>query len=337
MKYNEITKNTKTYNRQFGAIAALAKLKEHRNLIIMLIIIFVLNFTLIACKTKKEILQTKGTNNNQIKNYIKVEKLYENILENEINYQNINIKMSVEVQINEQKQDFSAIVRIQKDSIIWISFRKLNLEGFRICITQDSVKFIDRMNNKYYSENYEIFAANIGLDLDYKAFQSILTNSFFFYPCSNEANLINNFKLCLDEENYCISSLSKIQASKYFNNKINSEIRTQNFEKENQNNSNNQNNDSCIFQRIKIIPNSFKIANIFLENKFDQQSVFIEYQNFINKQNKNYPEKIKLNLSTNQIEIIAELKITDISFNTNNISFPFKISNNLEKLKINWK
>jgi hypothetical protein len=303
-------------------------LLKNKNFFLLLLI----GFTLFSCKSKQKIEIDYKKNE-----YLKSNKLYELVTYNELKYNTLNMKLSVQIISNNfSKDEFTGIVRIKKDSIIWISFRSLNIEGARICITKDSVRFINRINDSYFTENFSSFANHFKLDIDYNILQSILTNSFFFYPCcSDDSEKIDNFKLCSDKDYYCISSLSRRETSKYFSKALTSERWNKKLEKEISDSSSNNHEEDYEFQIVKIIPEIFKIANVFLENYIDKQSLYISYdkQILVNKQI--FPEVIKVELETPQLKSDITLNISNVYIDQNDQSYPFKI--NTKNTKIEFK
>ena len=72
--------------------------------------------------------------------------------------------------------DFTAYLRIQKDSVIWISVQTIIGEAFRILITSDSVKMISKFGKTkgliLRSVGYLQEAA--GVPFDFKTMQDLL-------------------------------------------------------------------------------------------------------------------------------------------------------------------
>jgi hypothetical protein len=298
-------------------------------------VIVALSIATVACRTKKERFsrfESEPIETQQNTPFINVDNLFQKVIENEIQYNTLTMKIDANVVFGTQTQDFVGSVRIKRDSIIWISIRKLNLEGARICITKDSVIFIDRLNNSFYAKDYTTFANNFDLDLDYKAFEAILTNSFFFYPCSDNLNLIDNFKNCVDKDNYCISSLSRKQTSRYFNEKLYTKKYNERLQNK-LNETNKKNIDDFVFQIMKIRADRYKIANVFLENNIDQQSVYINYENFTNKFNQYFPQVIKMELRSKQMTLDLDFIVSEIVFNPTDLTFPIKITNKMKEIK----
>ena len=68
----------------------------------------------------------------------------------------------------------SANFRIKKDSLIWVSVRKLGFEAARLMLSKDSVWMMDRINSTYFSGNYLFFSRQFRLDADYNMIESFL-------------------------------------------------------------------------------------------------------------------------------------------------------------------
>ncbi len=113
-------------------------------------------------------------------------KLYRKLNENQFEYDNLSLKFSAELNFGEEKEEFSGIIRMQKDTAIWISLRSYNIEGARLLITKDSVKFINRIEKTYYAGDFDFIKDRFEMDLDYNMLQAIITNTFFFYPAPDD-------------------------------------------------------------------------------------------------------------------------------------------------------
>src|SRR5208283_696073 len=92
-------------------------------------------------------------------------------------------KFSADYKNKGQKNSFNGQIRIRKDSVIWVSFSPaLGIEVFRMMLTQDSVKFINRMNNTYFAGDYNYVNQYLNTNIDYDILQSFLTgNDLSFY------------------------------------------------------------------------------------------------------------------------------------------------------------
>ena len=71
---------------------------------------------------------------------------------------------------------------MKKDSIIWASVSSFGIEGIKFVATRDSLKFIDRLNKKYFAGNYDTLSRMLNAEVDLEILQSLLIgNSVEFY------------------------------------------------------------------------------------------------------------------------------------------------------------
>jgi hypothetical protein len=65
-------------------------------------------------------------------------------------------------------------IRISKDSLIWISARKLGFEIGRLMLSRDSVWLMDRISSRYFAGDYAFFRRLYGLEADYDMVEALL-------------------------------------------------------------------------------------------------------------------------------------------------------------------
>lgn len=65
-------------------------------------------------------------------------------------------------------------LRIQKDSIIWLSITGVGLEVARAIITPDSIALLDKIHREYYRFSYEQLSKQFDFELSYPLIQSLI-------------------------------------------------------------------------------------------------------------------------------------------------------------------
>lgn len=79
----------------------------------------------------------------------------------------------------------SATIRMKKDSLLWISVKKLGFEVARAMITRDSVLILDRINNEYGRFGLSYLSASYNLPANFGMVQSVvLGKPYFVNPTS---------------------------------------------------------------------------------------------------------------------------------------------------------
>ncbi len=80
--------------------------------------------------------------------------LYKKMLENQVDFSYLSAKFNVVYYQGKKKTDLRGQFRIKKDSLTWISLSPaLGIEAARILLSNDSVKFINRLNKQILPEN----------------------------------------------------------------------------------------------------------------------------------------------------------------------------------------
>jgi hypothetical protein len=77
-----------------------------------------------------------------------IQKVYSQIKNNRKDFNTFSAKIKVDFEGSDgKKNDFNATVRLQKDSVLWVSINALlGIEAFRIMITPDSVKVLNKVD-----------------------------------------------------------------------------------------------------------------------------------------------------------------------------------------------
>jgi hypothetical protein len=129
--------------------------------------------------------------------------------ENEFKYDWLTSKFNAEVTTEDNKQSFTVSVRAKKDSAMWLSVSVLGIEGARMLITQDSVRFMDKLNNKYFVGDYQYLSKLLNIDVDFETMQSVLIgNSMEFYDDDEK------LKSGKDSTYYLLSTIKKRKLKK---------------------------------------------------------------------------------------------------------------------------
>lgn len=90
-------------------------------------------------------------------------------------------KAKVKYNDGDKSQNFTANIRMKKDSIIWISITSLmGIEAARITIDQDSIRVLDRLKKRYIVEPVSKSDQYLPFDLDLSLVQDLLAGNFLW-------------------------------------------------------------------------------------------------------------------------------------------------------------
>ncbi len=100
--------------------------------------------------------------------------LLKKIEQNQIDYTWFGCKSKVKFEQGEEKVSATAKIRIQKDSLIWVSISKMNIEGARIKITPETIEILDRQSSEYIRKPFTAIENDYGVKLSFSELQDLL-------------------------------------------------------------------------------------------------------------------------------------------------------------------
>ncbi|GGB24524.1 DUF4292 domain-containing protein [Puia dinghuensis] len=101
---------------------------------------------------------------------------------NHIDFATFSGHMHVHYQGSDGKDyEFNAVIRIRKDSMIWMSINAtLGIEAFRLLITRDSVKILDKLKKTVRLRSVSYLQEQVHLPVDYQTLQDMLMGNPLF-------------------------------------------------------------------------------------------------------------------------------------------------------------
>lgn len=127
-------------------------------------------FVLASCKIRKEVSSIDCVSE-------KPEVVIQKIKDNALKYEWLSSKIDVKVQTsNDNNQEFSAILRIRKDSAIWTAVKVFGIPVATGLVTTDSVKaLIKQPSKKYLFADIDFLQTKFNLPADYYTLEDILS------------------------------------------------------------------------------------------------------------------------------------------------------------------
>ncbi len=122
-----------------------------------------------------------GENNKTVDSAELIKEVYNKVIKNKIDFNTFNAKVSVAYNDKDGGDEATAFIRVKKDSAIWLSLRgPLGIEGFRVLITNDSVKVMNLLKKYVQYRNITFLQQMTGLPVDFSALQDIVVGNPVF-------------------------------------------------------------------------------------------------------------------------------------------------------------
>jgi hypothetical protein len=105
-----------------------------------------------------------------------INQLYTHIENNLIDCHTFSAKMKVHYEGSDGKDyEFNAFLRLEKDKVIWVSINALlGIEAFRVLITPDSVKVLNKLDKVYQSRSVSYLQEVSHLPFDFQTLQALI-------------------------------------------------------------------------------------------------------------------------------------------------------------------
>ena len=107
------------------------------------------------------------------------------LIVDEFAFEYFTARAKVNYNNGKQKVNATANIRMKKDSIIWMSFSKLGIEGVRLKVDRDSIYILDRLQKRYSQRSFTQISKELDVEVDFNLLESVMLGNLI-YPYSKE-------------------------------------------------------------------------------------------------------------------------------------------------------
>lgn len=153
---------------------------------------FLFFFFVMACKSTSEMSGSSAKK-------MSVKQLSKQMLAADYEFDFLQAKARVKFDDGSINQSFTANIRIENNSTIWISLTgPFGIEGARVMMNKDRIQIIDRLNNKYYDEEYTFIDKYLSFQTNLLFLQNLIVGNVF-------QDELSKYKVLSDQDNYIIN------------------------------------------------------------------------------------------------------------------------------------
>jgi hypothetical protein len=107
--------------------------------------------------------------------------LMKRLIQNQIAADWFSAKARITYQDKNETVKLTSYVRMRKDSVIWMNFKKLSIEAARLLMTPDSMVILNRMDKEYTVKDYQFVQQNFRIPANFSGLQSFLLGNPLFF------------------------------------------------------------------------------------------------------------------------------------------------------------
>ncbi len=260
---------------------------------LMLVFITIISLVTTSCSSSKKVSAKRNLKKYGFE-YLKLKNE-----ENELTFNNLSAKLSLTYSNEKSSTRLQGRLRMKQDSILWISFSPaMGIEAARLILTQDSIKFINRLNKTYFTGEYQMLDTLISTTIDYTIIQSmILANELPYYK-------LDNYSVKADNNMYLLTMEKK--------RKVKRKIKR------------GKSPTNVIVEKVWLDPVNFRMRRVEMnEIGDDKKKLVVQYDDYRKVEGKMFPFKIKISVSADN-DIVIDVDYSKVHFDET-LSFPFRI------------
>jgi hypothetical protein len=92
----------------------------------------------------------------------------------EIDFEYLHGKARLNFKDNTKEREVKANIRIRKDSVIWMTFSVIGVQGGKALINKDSITIVSSVNKEYYVFDYAELSRRFNFKIDFQVIQSAM-------------------------------------------------------------------------------------------------------------------------------------------------------------------
>jgi hypothetical protein len=105
----------------------------------------------------------------------------------EIDFEYLHGKARMVVRNNNKEQEFKANIRVRKDSVIWMNFSVVGLQGGRALINQDSITILNNVKNEYFVFDFKELSQKLNFEVNYKMIQAAMLGNLMIHRTDSDS------------------------------------------------------------------------------------------------------------------------------------------------------
>ena len=283
---------------------------------IFLFLSLVIGFT--SCRTARD-LPTESAKS------ISTGKLLKKVEQNAFDYNYFTIKrISCQFVNNETRTNFNVSLKAIKNDKILVSISKLKIPVGRVLLTPDSVKYVNYIDRNYFVDDYSYLSNFLNIDLDFATIQCIISNNAFSYRNDSKNKDFKTFDSFIEDGMHVLQSE---KTRKIF--KLEEKEKPGKIERRMKRLDDN----ALILQKMYFNPANFALTQLIINDKTNKRVMNMNFDDFIEIQNKDYPGMIEMSFNSNKNEV--KLKTRMSGFSTDKIkSISINIPEKYEQIRM---
>ena len=136
----------------------------------------------------------------------------------EIDFEYFHGKARMVFQDDKKERDVKANIRIRKDSVIWMNFSVIGVQGGKALINRDSITIVSTVDKEYYVFDYVELSKRFNFKIDFFVIQSAMLGNLIMPRAENDQiveggdfNMLNQHQGTIQIKNFINRNTKKLE------------------------------------------------------------------------------------------------------------------------------
>lgn len=252
---------------------------------------------------------------------------------NTFKFTTLSAKLAVNAVTEKENRSFKVNMRVASDSVIWMSITPaLGIEAARAMVTADSLKFIDKLGDKYYLGDYRALDSLFSYEAQYDFLENLLVG--------NPIQILEDekYRSVVDDLYYVIQTKNprKVRKAVDLSFKPSMEdtlqIETEVVKKRKLDKAFKKlEEEDLVIKRFYVRSDNFRVEKVIIEDLLTRRSFIVEYTNFLEVEGYSFAHDITIFIDTPTESAKFDFSYTRIKINPPQ-TYPFKVPSTYEPL-----
>lgn len=131
----------------------------------------------------------------------------------EINFEYLHGKARMVLKDGNKEREVKATIRVRKDSVIWMNFTVIGVQGGRALINKDSITLISSLSKEYFVFDYKELSKKFKFEINYGVIQSAMLGNLLLPQSAQDTVEQRTASFLLSQQSGTVDVLNYISAA----------------------------------------------------------------------------------------------------------------------------
>lgn len=131
----------------------------------------------------------------------------------EMDFSNFQGKARMILRDANKERDVKAHIKMRKDSVIWMTFNVIGIQGGKALINKDSITIVSTVDKEYFVFEYPELSQRFNIDINYELIQSAMLGNLLFPRTEDEEVRQESSMFLLEQQAGNINVINYVNAA----------------------------------------------------------------------------------------------------------------------------